>query len=58
MKVFQKIATITGSELQSLNFSGWYIRQVISVKEVMSARDPALYTEKIYHVLLEKEIDG
>lgn len=56
MKIFQKIAEIKESELQAINMSGWYIRQVISVKETMPSNDPPFNSYKIYHVLLETKL--
>ena len=56
MKVFQKIAEIKESELQAINMSGWYIRQVISVKETAPSSTPPFFSEKIYHVLLEAKL--
>lgn len=57
MKIFQKIAEIKNSELQAMNFAGWYIRQVISVKTPKGAKRVD-WDNMIYVVLLETKIDG
>lgn len=54
----QKITEITPMQIMAINAEGWYIRQVISVKETMTSNDPPFSSYKIYLVLLEKEIDG